>query len=266
MFTIMVPLHRQMEENGYVKIPYPPQRKATVDLLTVASGKHMIHGLVEVDITRLRKKIRLLRTSGAPVPSLTGSVVHCCAQVVAQEPQYHAYRNLFNQLVLFRDVDVSVPIERHVEHTSEVVPSIIRMANKKTVVEIDREIEQLKRLPVGNRHTVVAMRLYRWLPRLLGRMCFRLVGRMPTIVRRSFGTVMVTSVGMFGTGAGWAMPICTHTVNIAIGSLVKRSDHEYLCITVSFDHDIIDGAPAARFIHRFKRLLERAEFLPGELE
>jgi pyruvate/2-oxoglutarate dehydrogenase complex dihydrolipoamide acyltransferase (E2) component len=33
---------------------------------------------------------------------------------------------------------------------------------------------------------------------------------------------------------------------------------EYLSPTVSFDHDIIDGAPAARFTERFKDLIENA--------
>jgi pyruvate/2-oxoglutarate dehydrogenase complex dihydrolipoamide acyltransferase (E2) component len=32
---------------------------------------------------------------------------------------------------------------------------------------------------------------------------------------------------------------------------------EYLSLTISFDHDIIDGAPAARFTQRLKDLIER---------
>ncbi len=31
---------------------------------------------------------------------------------------------------------------------------------------------------------------------------------------------------------------------------------EYLCMTLSFDHDSIDGAPAARFVQRLKELIE----------
>ena len=38
-------------------------------------------------------------------------------------------------------------------------------------------------------------------------------------------------------------------------------EHKFLCVKVSFDHDIVDGAPAARFIHRFKRLVEQASGL-----
>lgn len=36
---------------------------------------------------------------------------------------------------------------------------------------------------------------------------------------------------------------------------------EYLSLTLSFDHDIVDGAPAARFAKDFKELLEQAELL-----
>ncbi len=31
---------------------------------------------------------------------------------------------------------------------------------------------------------------------------------------------------------------------------------EYLSLTISFDHDTIDGAPAARFTQRLKELIE----------
>ncbi|MFN2167693.1 MAG: 2-oxo acid dehydrogenase subunit E2, partial [Anaerolineae bacterium] len=32
---------------------------------------------------------------------------------------------------------------------------------------------------------------------------------------------------------------------------------EFLSLTMSFDHDIVDGAPAARFARRFTELLEQ---------
>ena len=38
---------------------------------------------------------------------------------------------------------------------------------------------------------------------------------------------------------------------------------EYLCVTVSFDHDIIDGAPAARFTRQFRELVESGYGLGG---
>jgi pyruvate/2-oxoglutarate dehydrogenase complex dihydrolipoamide acyltransferase (E2) component len=89
-------------------------------------------------------------------------------------------------------------------------------------------------------------------------------------MKRAAGTVMVTSVGMFGSGAAWGIPVASHTVNVTIGSVVVRPEisnqvhverREHLCLTVSFDHDIVDGAPAARFIHRLRRILEHPDRL-----
>jgi 2-oxoacid dehydrogenases acyltransferase (catalytic domain) len=37
---------------------------------------------------------------------------------------------------------------------------------------------------------------------------------------------------------------------------------DYLSMTISFDHDIIDGAPAARFTQRLKELIESGYGLP----
>ncbi len=39
---------------------------------------------------------------------------------------------------------------------------------------------------------------------------------------------------------------------------------EFLCLTLSLDHDIVDGAPAARLAREFKTLVESAYGLAGE--
>lgn len=33
-------------------------------------------------------------------------------------------------------------------------------------------------------------------------------------------------------------------------------NREFLSLTVSFDHDVVDGAPAARFVDRLRELIE----------
>lgn len=78
------------------------------------------------------------------------------------------------------------------------------------------------------------------------------------------GTVSLTAVGMFGSGVGWAIPVTNHTLQITLGGIAEKpslvngqiENREYLCVTISLDHDIIDGAPAARFIQRLKELIE----------
>ena len=76
--------------------------------------------------------------------------------------------------------------------------------------------------------------------------------------------LLVTSIGMFGTGAGWGIPVPNHSLQITLGGIAEKPgvvDHrievrEYLSVTISFDHDVIDGAPAARFIQQLKEFIE----------
>jgi pyruvate/2-oxoglutarate dehydrogenase complex dihydrolipoamide acyltransferase (E2) component len=71
-----------------------------------------------------------------------------------------------------------------------------------------------------------------------------------------------------------AVPLSASAVAVAVGSLVGRTvmvggnpvEREHLCLTISFDHDLIDGAPAARFTKRFAELISGGEALVDEVE
>jgi pyruvate/2-oxoglutarate dehydrogenase complex dihydrolipoamide acyltransferase (E2) component len=83
---------------------------------------------------------------------------------------------------------------------------------------------------------------------------------------KSFGgTVIVTSVGMFGAGGGWGLVFLPyHTLGLTVGGIAQKPGivdgrieaREFLDLTISLDHDIVDGAPAARFAQQFKVLVE----------
>jgi pyruvate/2-oxoglutarate dehydrogenase complex dihydrolipoamide acyltransferase (E2) component len=84
-------------------------------------------------------------------------------------------------------------------------------------------------------------------------------------VEEELGTVTISAVVMVGKGSGWGIPpsspsICWITVG-GIGQ--KREDaggqtvtRDYLDLTVSFDHNMMDAAPGARFTKRLKELIE----------
>ena len=107
----------------------------------------------------------------------------------------------------------------------------------------------------------------RWFARMPGfvrRIFYFAVFHNPFWLRRVFGTVGVTAVGMFGQGGGWGIPFLMHSLEITLGGIARKPGvvqdcitiRDYLNITVSFDHDVIDGAPAARFASTFKELIE----------
>jgi len=91
------------------------------------------------------------------------------------------------------------------------------------------------------------------------------VSRDPTMLTSMAGAVRISSVGMFGKGhGGWKILTASHVLDPVVGSIAWKpavvkgriEPREILCLTVLFDHDIVDGAPAARFTRRLVELIE----------
>ena len=87
----------------------------------------------------------------------------------------------------------------------------------------------------------------------------------PRLWKETIGTVEISAVGMFGNGAGWGIPPApAATLMVTVGGIGEKpvvvdghvAVREYLSLTISFDHNIIDGAPAARFTQSLKELIE----------
>lgn len=76
---------------------------------------------------------------------------------------------------------------------------------------------------------------------------------------KRYEKVAVTAVGMFSKEAVWFIPHGSASVLISVGSIINKIievegnyvSREHLCLTASFDHDIIDGSPAMRFLNQF---------------
>jgi pyruvate/2-oxoglutarate dehydrogenase complex dihydrolipoamide acyltransferase (E2) component len=92
-----------------------------------------------------------------------------------------------------------------------------------------------------------------------------------------YGAIGITAVGMFGdkNQAVWGIPLTGGaTVEVTVGGIVERpyvrdgqiETREHLCLTVTFNHDIIDGGPAARFLKRFSELLKGGALLRDECQ
>jgi hypothetical protein len=184
----------------------------------------------------------------------------------------HGYRKGKTRLVLFDEVDVNTQIEREVGGRKWVMPYIIRAANKKTFREIHQEIRTAQGKEVEGAREFKQYEWYLLLPRFVRRLFWWVLGRSPQLTKKLAGTVGVTAIGMFGKGSFWGIPITTQTLLVTLGGIAEKAGveddhigiHEYLSLTISFDHDIIDGAPAARFATRLKELIENGHGLYTE--
>lgn len=253
----------------YTVKSFHPLRRATVGVLEAASHKHMIHALLEVDVAEARSLLRRYKAETGESLSFTAYLIHCLGRAVAMNRHMHAFRDWRNRLILFDEVDVSTTVERDVDGSKQVIPYVVRAANDKALLDIHREIRGTQARASTEAGVFPLMRLFVALPLFLRSFIFRVMDRFPHVMKENVGTAMLTSVGMFGSGGGWGIPVATHTLNVTVGGIIERpiragdtiQEKEHLCMTVSFDHDIIDGAPAARFLDRYASIITTAEAL-----
>jgi hypothetical protein len=102
------------------------------------------------------------------------------------------------------------------------------------------------------------------LPRLFIRLIRPVSRRDPTRLVTAAGTVGVTALGMAGRGGGWGLAPAGQSVLLIVGGITRKPAaieervelRDMLNLTVAFDHDVVDGAPAARFVNRLVELIE----------
>jgi pyruvate/2-oxoglutarate dehydrogenase complex dihydrolipoamide acyltransferase (E2) component len=253
-------------QDGYTVLPFPKVRHVYVDTLHLGQRKHTVHGLIEVDVTKARQFIREHRSRTGETLSFTAFVLACLGRAIEANKHMHAYRNWRNQLVLFDEVDVTTMFEIEVEGKKLPLAHVIRRVNRRSFRDIHDEIRglQAERRRDTSMPYARLLALYPLVPAFVRRFLYGLLLKSPHLMKQRIGTVILTAVGMFGQGSGWAITHPIHTLGIALGGIGHKSGvvegrievREYLSLTLSFDHDIIDGAPAARFTQRLKELIE----------
>lgn len=243
----------------YTTRPFLTIRRAYLDVLDAGRRKRIIHGLIEVDITQAR---RLIRASGQDT-SFTAYLMWAVAQAVAGDRVVQAYRR-GGQLILFHDVDVNTQIEVEQDGQRIVKSHIFRAADTKSVAQLSAEMRRAQAAadPEASKR-YRASRALASLPGVVRALPWRLVAANPFVFRRYGGTVGMSAIGMFARG-GWGIPIAPPTLMVTVGGITRKPrfvegillDREFLALTLSFDHAVVDGAPAARFANRLTGLLE----------
>jgi len=260
------------KQSIYTAEPYPRIRLLMADGGRLGLQKHTVHGLVELDITQARESIRQHKAETGESLSFSAFFLACLGKAIEQDKQMHAYRNWRNQLITFDEVDANMLFEVEVDGKKTIRPHIIRGINKKSFRELHDEIRAFQSQHQSSQESKFIDRFVR-LPGFIRRLFLWALFKNPQWIKEYYGTVLVSSIGMFGTGSGWAIPVPNHTLQLTLGGVGEKPgvvDHrievrKYMSVTVSFDHDVIDGAPAARFMHRLKKLVEKS-YEPDDIQ
>ncbi len=224
-------------------------------------------GLFEADITDARRTLRAYKEQSGESISFTGWIAACIGKALDEHKQVHAIK-IGKNFLIFDDVNISLSIETILEGKVYPINYLLSKTNRKTVMEINQEIREAQKKKEEDYTEASENRRIKLLlsaPKFLRNLLFwRKTRTDPSFIQKTMGTVALTSVGMFGTSGGWAIPLSIYPVTIAVGGISQRpgfvQEHvekrEYLSLTITLDHDVVDGAPATRFVARFVELLE----------
>lgn len=232
---------------------FPPARRLVTAALRSGRRKAPMYGLVAMDVTEARRRL----TSHDPPLSMTAFVVASVARAVAAHPEVHAYRNWRGQLVTHHYVDVATLVEISTPQGPFGLVHVLRDADVRGVADLGAELHRVKHEPSPTTSG-------RWLQRAAP-VGARVPGAMPAMyavmrrsraARRRVGTVTVSAVGMFAGGGGYAIaPMTMMSLEVLVGGI---EDRDLLDLTIAIDHNVVDGAPAARFGAELRRVMESA--------
>jgi pyruvate/2-oxoglutarate dehydrogenase complex dihydrolipoamide acyltransferase (E2) component len=251
---------------------FPKSRVATIDVGKIGRKKHHIIALLEIDVTTAKEKIQAQLRSGKNI-GFTAWLIKVIGTTIETHKYIHSINYIGRKQILFNDIDIAIPIEKEVDGIKVPLVTVIREVNKKSIEKINTEIKQAKSKKVNsaidyvlNKESKNENKLFFNLPQFMRMIIWKFILRSPFTKKKNMGTVIVSNMGMSGNFPGWIVPKSIHNLCFGIGTIIKKpwinnnaiAIREIMHLTILFDHDAVDGSPAARFTDALVRNIENA--------
>ncbi|MHA2171338.1 MAG: 2-oxo acid dehydrogenase subunit E2 [Candidatus Kariarchaeaceae archaeon] len=254
---------------------FPTNRQILSDIYEEFQKKHYMTGFIEVDITKGREKIRNYHDQTGTKISFTGWIIKCIAQAVSEHNHINAYRKGRKQVIEFKEIDIIIMIERFLTKDPIPIPYVLRNTSTKSLLEISNEIRKAQMKEVDEKDQLLdsgfKLKLYPYIPKFIRKLILRRMINNPFTMKAKGGAIVITSVSAFANTYGWVSNFGgLTTLNIALGGKTNRSvvedqeivEREIMNMTINIDHDIVDGAPATRFVSRMVELMQSGYGFP----
>ena len=260
-----------MKNKGYRSEPLTFNRQMVAASASVTKEKNTIHCITETDISFPRRLMKEHFEKTGEKISLTAYIVRCLASVIQDHPEFNSFIR-GRRLIILDDLTISVLIERELDKEKVPEPIGILKAQDKTIRQIQSEIRDAQKNKGDKLGNLSGATWVRFIPNFLLRAFVRIAEKNIRMAQR-YGKVCVTAVGMFSKDAAWFIPHGSATVLVTVGGISGKIvetegnfvSREHLCLTVSFDHNIVDGAPAARFTSQFTDIIKSGTILQNEM-
>lgn len=249
---------------------FPDSRIASIDICEIGKRKHHVTGLVEFDVTESRKKIREYNKSHINKISFNAWLISVIGYTIKKHETSSSYLIGKNRQIIFDDINISIVVEKTINGIKVPIPLIIEKAHEVSVESITKQITEAKNIEFTDKEIVLHRKtnqlenIYYSLPKFLRRYFWKFLLKLPKLAFKKMGNVAFTSLGMIGKVNGWFIPLSIHPICFGISSIIKKPTvfndkieiREILKASILIDHDVIDGAPMARFINDLSRNIE----------
>ena len=243
------------------KLPRP--RLNVLDLINII-GRDSVptYLFCDIDMTWAETKRKEMKNNGLPV-TVTAFLLKAIGIAQRAHPESRTAALPWGRAVTFSDIVAGFTVERFVGNQPAVFLGAIDNPDTKSIEEITTELQSYASSDMTDvRHLELQTR-FNNLPTWI-RHCILWAGLRYPKVRLKFqgATFGLSSIGKWGMNG--LIPPCVSTSTFGVGQIEERAVvrdgqiviRPIMTIILNFDHRIIDGAPAARFMTDVKRLLE----------
>jgi|YelNatPaOPRAMG01_1025707.scaffolds.fasta_scaffold07247_4 pyruvate dehydrogenase E2 component (dihydrolipoamide acetyltransferase) len=218
-------------------IPLSRTRKTIAERLVYSLHKAASTTIItSVNLENLLKYREEIKSSLSEV-SLTAFIVKATAKALETHPIFNSTLNE-EEIKIFEDINIALAI-----HTEEgLVTPVIKNANKKSIIEISNEIKDLTN---------------------------KAFQRKLSIDELTGGTFTITNLGAYDVELFIPIINPPQTGILGVGKIEKKpivvNDQILIkptaALTLVFDHRVVDGVPAAKFLQEIKHFLENPKEL-----
>ena len=218
-------------------------RSLVTDPLDAAQKKNIVCAGFDLDISRFRNE------SKEKGVGFFSRMVYAVSRTVEKNPDFNSYRKGNSRLVVFKEVDICLMVEKDTGEEKLPLPYILRNANNKSLEEIDSELKIARE---GDLHEIYLhkhMKLYIHTPKFLRKLFWHFILKNPFEFQKRLGTVAITALHGKGVKNFHFSPLSPYTLTMAFGSINKdENGREIMKTTMCMDHDIVDGMEVMQFI------------------
>jgi len=247
--------------------PFPPLRHLLVDMLD-NSRPHVNYGIGTVDITAAEARRHTLQRETRRALSFHAWTMHCLARAAMEHPTLLTYRHR-KDLVTFKTVDLCTVIERRLPNGVRIpVGWTLRGAESLSLFDTNEALRQAMKGTGDDDATTRQRRKLLRLPGFIRRWVMRRIFNNPHLLRRYYGNLGLTNLQFPGMNSSFTpLPPSVCTLTIGIGTIARDvvvdaqgapRERATLHMALAIDHAVVDGIPAAAFLHRFHELLSAA--------